>query len=350
MNYDEQQVMPGQPAGRRVRRVMISVIVVLIVLVGLSGYVYLNLFRPVRLAQPESVTIERLATLNFVAKRLQERHLIPSATAFRLYARFTHRANKLKQGEYEINNGVTPAGILDLLVSGRARVFRLTVPEGKWASEIAKIYMQPHWPAATDEFQQLVDQPEQWQAKVPFPIKGKSLEGYLFPDTYRFPANATARDIIEKMLDRMSTTCWAAYKADPPRDGRSFYDVLILASLVEGEAKKKDERPIIAGVYMNRLHSQGWMLDCDATLIYAKQERVGRLFERDKEIDSPYNSYRRQGLPPGPINNPGLDAFRAALHPAKVDYYFYVARGDGSHIFARTLAEQTANIRRVRGK
>ena len=121
----------------------------------------------------------------------------------------------------------------------------------------------------------------------------------------------------------------------------------MLASLVEAEAKRDDERATIAGVYLNRLHTPGWRLDCDATLIYARQERVKRLFDADKIIASPYNTYQRFGLPPGPIYNPGLKSFQAALHPKKVDYYFYYARGDGSHIFSRTLQEQTLNIRRI---
>jgi UPF0755 protein len=316
--------------------------------VVLGAITYQNLYRPVSLHEPQLVSIRKGATLGFVANRLQQRGLIPSATAFKIYAYVTRRANKLKTGEYDIVTGSRPVDILDILVSGRAHSIILTIPEGKWASEIGQI-ISIRWPETANEFSTLVKQPQRWQGKVAFPLPDDSLEGYLFPDTYNFTNGLPAEAIIGKMLERFQTTCWAAYSAQPPQDGRSFRQVIILASLVEAEAKVDAERPIIAGVYMNRLRAH-WTLDCDATLIYPLQERIKRVLNKDKLIDSPYNTYRRQGLPPGPINNPGLKSFEAALHPAKVPYFFYVARGDGSHIFSRTLAEQNEVIRRIRGK
>lgn len=316
--------------------------------VVLGAATYKTLFRPVHLSEPQTVIIGRSASLGYVANRLEQRGLIPSALAFKIYARLTNRANKLKVGEYEIDDGYTPIDILNLLVSGRAKTFILVIPEGKWASEINSI-VSSKWPGSQTDFTTLVQQPQHWQGKVGFPLPQNSLEGFLFPDTYRFPAHASAESVIGKMLERFQSTCWAAYQEDKPTDGRSFYDVLILASLVEAEAKIDKERPTIAGVYMNRVKNR-WALDCDATLIYAMQRRVKRVFDQDKLIDSPYNTYKRRGLPPGPINNPGLKSFLAALHPANVPYFFYVARGDGSHIFSRTLAEQNEVIRRIRGK
>lgn len=332
----------------RHRRWVLAVLVIVVCVSAIVGaMMYRSLFQPVHLSQPEIVTVERETSFSFVAHSLQKRGLIPNALAFRIYARLTNHDGNLKIGEYEIENGARPVDILDILVSGRARTFKLTIPEGKWASEIGGI-LTGYWPDASSSFPTLIREPQRWESKVPFQLPQSSLEGYLFPDTYRFPTSATAEQIISKMLERFQVTCWAAYQKNPPEDGRSLRDVVILASLIEAEAKVDKERPIIAGVYMNRL-ANGWRLDCDATLIYAMQKRVTRVMSKDKLIDSPYNTYKRFGLPPGPINNPGLPSFLAALHPAKTPYYFYVARGDGSHIFSRTLQEQSAVIRRLRG-
>jgi UPF0755 protein len=296
------------------------------------------------------IRVRRNASFGYVANALAKRHLIPSAFAFKLYARFTHRGEKLRIGDYQVQDKMRPVDILDLLASGRSIAFPLTIPEGKWASEIAK-ELAPQLPAAAQTFEALVDAPQRWRAQVKFPLVGPSLEGYLFPDTYQLAPTLTAEQVIGKMLNRFSATCWKAYQTDTPHDGRSLYQVLTLASLVEAEAKVDAERPIIAGVYMNRLR-QGMALDCDATLVYARQQRIRRVLNKDTAMDSPYNTYRHTGLPPGPINNPGLKSFTAALHPATTPYVYYVAKADGSgtHLFARTLAEQSANIQRIRGK
>ena len=333
---------------RGLRRFLTIVLVALLLLAGVLGWIgYRDLYRPVHLSKPETIIVLPRATFSYVARRLQQRGFIPSALVFKLYAGATGHAGKLKVGEYEIKDGQRPVDILEMLVAGRVKMYRMTIPEGKWASEIEKI-IAVQGPSPAD-FNALVDNPEQWRNAVPFPLKGDTLEGYLFPDTYYFPRGTTVKQIVATMLATFQAKCWTAYEQHPPADGRSFYDVLILASLIESEAKKTEERPIIAGVYLNRLR-KGMLLQCDATVLYARKERLKRVLNRDLEIDSPYNTYRYPGLPVGPICNPGLASFDAALHPAKVPYLYYVARGDGSHIFTRTLAEHQAAIMQIRGK
>jgi len=292
------------------------------------------------------VIIPRYATLNKIAPRLEKRGLVPSAFALRVYARLQHKDNKLKAGEYEVSGKMSPAQILDLLNSGRVMSYWVTIPEGKWASEI-DTYLAPHWPNAAREFPAFVTQPERWRGRFPF-VEGNTLEGYLFPDTYLVGKGASAEQIITAMLKAFDARCWKAYQADPPKDGRMFYQVLILASLVEAEAKAPAERSIIAGVYINRL-KKGMLLQCDATAIYAHKLRIVPLIS-DLKIDSPYNTYLYPGLPIGPICNPGASSFRAALHPKEVPYLYYVARRDGSgtHIFSTTLAEHQAAITQIR--
>lgn len=324
----------------------IGIIVILLgsAIIGLVAYQ--DLYRPVKLQKPQTVLILSRTTFGDVAKSLEKRGLIPSALVFKLYARFTGKARKLRVGEYEITNGQRPLDMLDMLVAGRVKMYRLTIPEGKWASEIEKI-LTAQGPDG-QEFNTLVADAASWRDKVKFPLTGETLEGFLFPDTYMLPRGITTKQVVLAMLMDFERTCWKEYQAHPPTDKRSLYQVLTLASLVEAEAKKPEERPIIAGVYMNRLR-KGMKLQCDATVLYAYQQRLARVLNQNLTIDSPYNTYQNYGLPVGPICNPGLASFKAALHPQKVPYLYYVARGDGSHIFTQSLAEHQAAIAQIRG-
>ncbi len=327
---------------------LISALVLLLAAGGGAFCGYRLLYLPIPFAQPRTFVVERHATLGQVARILQREGFIPSGFALRVYARLSGNANMLKAGEYEVESGLRPIDILDLLNSGRVKSYWLTIPEGKWVNEIDPL-LATHWPRQQAAFRALASQPGYWQQKVPFPLPVNSLEGYLFPDTYLLGKDSSAQQIVAALLDGFTRRCYAEYTARPPRDGRTLAEVVTLASLVEAEAKVDAERPIIAGVYMNRLR-RGMRLQCDATVLYAHRQRLTRVLYRDLEIDSPYNTYRYPGLPAGPICNPGLRSFSAALHPADVSYLYYVARGDGTHIFSHTQAEHEAAIRQVRGK
>ena len=346
---DPMAVPPAAPAApKRSQAWRWALGISLVVLVGawiVSWQVNRLLFRPRAFPKPRTIIVPRNTTLGKIAPRLQERGFIPSAFALRVYARLTHKANRLKAGEYEVSGKISPVALLDLLNSGRVRAFWVTIPEGKWKSEIST-YLAPHWPNAAREFPAFVQQPDRWRDRFPF-LEGKTLEGYLFPDTYLVGKGASAEQIITTMLKAFDANCWKAYQADPPRDGRTFYQVLILASLVEAEAKVAAERPTIAGVYINRL-KKGMLLQCDASVLYAHGLRLSRVLNRDLTIDSPYNTYVHPGLPVGPICNPGADSFKAALHPKDVPFLYYVTKGDGSgtHSFSTTLAEHEAARRK----
>ncbi len=324
-----------------------AVVILLALLISLSGAAYWALFRPIPRATAETVNITAKTSLTSLANSLQTRGIIPSAPAFRLYARVTGHT-RIKEGVYSITSGMRPVDMLTVFVGGRSIGTSVTIPEGKWASEIAEI-LKKNWPDAAAKLPEIVANPQAWAGKVPFPLPANTLEGYLFPDTYHFPPAATAEQITAEMLQTFEEKCWKEYQQKPATDTRTQHEVLTLAALVESEARKDDERAKIAGVYMNRV-AKGMTLDCDATLIYAKRSRVTRVLNEDKKIDSPYNTYAHKGLPPGPICSPGYKSFMAALHPEAVPFYYYVAQGDGSHIFAVTLDEQNANIRKVRGR
>lgn len=341
------------PVAKRnlLRPILISVLVILLLVAALGICGYSLLFRPITISHDELVRILPETSTSHVAERLQERGIIRNAFSFKLYAHITGKANALKVGDYLVKPGMRPVDILDLVISGKVELFSLTTIPGRWVSEIPPLITK-RWPNAAMNFVELASDNTRWKEKVAFPLEGETLEGYLYPDTYMFGQEADAEIIIASMLKRFEETCYAEYQNNPPSDGRSLYQVLILASMVEAEAQAPEERPIIAGVYLNRLHASPpnpRSMDCDATLLYALQERHPRVLFRHKSVDSPYNTYHNIGLPPGPINNPELSSFRAALHPEKVPYFYYVAREDGSggHYFARTLSEQNSNINRA---
>ena len=339
----------ARPAGKILRRILGAAVVVLLLGAGIVWWQAQQLlFRPVTFAQPRTVVVQRRATWSKVAQQLEAERIIPSAFALRVYARLHHQDSGLKVGEYELSGKMTPVQILELLNSGRVVSYWLTIPEGKWASEMGAL-LEPRWPEAAGEFAELVRQPDLFRDRVKFPLEGGSLEGYLFPNTYLVSKGANAPQIITGMLQTFEQQCWQAYQQNRPQDGRSFYEVLILASLIEAEARVPAERPIIAGVYINRMR-KNMLLQCDATVLYAHRKRLSRVLYRDLEIDSRYNTYRYPGLPVGPICNPGAASFLAALKPREVTYLYYVAKGDGSHVFTNTLAEHAAAIRQIRGK
>jgi len=281
-----------------------------------------------------------------VAGRLERQGLIRSAFTFRLAARLGGRWPQVKQGTYLVRPGMSALRILDLFTSGRVEQLRLTVPEGWTVRDIGLLLHQRGIGDGSPLTRQ--DAPRV-PAGLPLPADGR-LEGYLFPDTYFTPTGAPARQFLaERMLARLDELVWRGLLGGRPApDGRSLHQVLTLASLVEAEAKLPRERPLIAGVLASRLRA-GRRLECDATVQYALGEARRRLTYDDLEVDSPYNTYRHAGLPPGPICNPGLASIRAALHPTPVPYLYYVARPDGSHVFTRSYQEHLAAIRAIRG-
>jgi UPF0755 protein len=183
-----------------------------------------------------------------------------------------------------------------------------------------------------------------------FDPRAPSLEGYLFPDTYRFPRGVSAATVVITMLARFRHVIGKRFANQRPSSSGGWHEVMTLASLVEKETPEASERPLIAGVFERRLE-RGMPLQSDPTVIYAARldcRAVGPITQDDLEFDSPYNTYRYPGLPPGPIANPGEASIRAALHPADGDALYFVANNHGGHVFARTLAEHQRNVSRYR--
>ncbi|MGE5607107.1 MAG: endolytic transglycosylase MltG [Bacteroidota bacterium] len=281
------------------------------------------------------------SSLRQVGKELQARGLIRSSFIFEVYVRLNPKKRMVKAGRCQLGPGMNLFQIVKELRRGIPGQIRITVPEGLTAKEIADLYSRKGL-ANRDRFLALLKDSqfiggimgEGWKAHP---------EGHLFPDTYDFSLNVTEEEILVKMLKRFNEVFDAEVGEATPLQKR---EILIIASIVEKEAKKEDERQIIAGIFYNRLR-RGYPLQSCATVQYALGKHKKRLYYKDLQVNSPYNTYLYSGLPPGPIANPGLASIRAAVSPAKVDYLYFVAKPDGSHIFSSTYKQHLLAQRKV---
>ena len=300
---------------------------------------------PVRAADetPTPLVVPEGASTGSIGQRLRELGLVRHSLVFEALARLRGASGRLRAGEYLIEGPVSLEQILDKLVRGEVVRHDVTFPEGRTLEEMADL-------AALHG----LDRGAFLRAaRDPAPVRdldpgATDLEGYLFPDTYDLPRSADAASVlVSRMLQRFRTVL------EPLRPrllarGLSVRQAVTLASIVELETARADERPRIAAVFLNRLHA-GMPLQTDPTVIYALRKAGpwdGNIRKRDLEIDSPYNTYRRAGLPPGPIASPGRDALLAVLEPAPVKDLYFVSRNDGSHQFSESLAEHERAVDR----
>jgi UPF0755 protein len=293
------------------------------------------------------VTVSEGQSVWEVTAMLEDMGLVRNATALAAAAYVTGKWRRIQAGRHELHSGMAGLEILDALCRSTQGAWRwLTIPEGYTLLQIAQ-EVEDKGLTTTEDFLNASRHPQRFEAG--FPLPDDSLEGYLFPDTYRVERGEAAEDIVAQMLRRFDQVVWQdLFEGEADYGGRRLTEVIILASLVEAEAQREDDRAIIAGVLMNRLEL-GRRLECDATVQYALGDnRKERLSYEDLQIESEYNTYLHDGLPPGPICNPGEASIRAAMEPAEVPYLYYVARSDGSHIFSRTFAEHQAATARVR--
>ncbi len=300
---------------------------------------------------PVRVVIARGASAAEIASILKEKNLIRSAFVFRLTCRVSGSSGRLKPGVYEFNKSMNLPMIIAKLVQGETLEQWVTVPEGFTVRQIADL-LETKQLADANAFVRLAITRGYEFSKYAF-VPGNNLEGYLFPDTYLIARGTDPHGIIEKMLDAfevkvalpLGTEIESVAKKRFGLGNRAFVEglkrILILASLVEREAKTPKDRPLVAAVLWNRL-ARNMRLEVDATVSYFPGEsrhNKDKIYYSDLEINSPYNTYKYKGLPPTPICNPGVASIKAVLNPANVDYLYYVARPDGSHVFSRTFEE-----------
>ena len=289
------------------------------------------------------VTIEPGSGTRAIAERLIDAGVVSNAVTFRAALWRTGRARSLQAGEFRFDRPMTPTEVIEKIARGDVYNRRVTFPEGLTIQEMARIYEQQKFGKAAAFIK---------ASRDTAPIRdidpaATDLEGYLFPETYALPRDADAATLVAMMVARFRQLFTPEMQQAARTLDLSPRQAITLASLVEKETAQPSERPMVAAVYLNRLKI-GMGMQADPTVIYALQ-RAGRydgnLRRDDLQFDSPYNTYRYAGLPPGPIASPGLASLQAAVAPARVDYLYFVSRNDGSHVFARTLAEHNENVR-----
>ena len=293
-------------------------------------------------AQEVFVDLPPGSSVSAIANRLVAAGVLPDTITFRLAARYTGADRRLQAGEYRFAGPSTPLAVLNRLASGDVYTHAVTFREGLTMFEMAETFERSGLGSAADFLTAARDR-TRVDARDP---RAKSLEGYLFPDTYKLPRSSDADDLVDAMLARFDKVFGSTLQDEAAGRGMSVREVLTLASIIEKETGRADERTKVAAVYHNRLKI-GMPLQCDPTVIYALMlgnRWNGNLRKVDLQMDSPYNTYVVRGLPPGPIASPGRASIEAALRPADVNYLYFVSRNDGSHVFASTLAEHNRNV------
>lgn len=332
--------MLGFPA---VKKALLLAVGLVTVLLGLAAFAFHRaLVTPgPQLAEPARVFIRPGSTLTHTARLLADAGVLDDERTFRLWARLTGKDRGLQSGEYVLTEAVSPCALLDILAQGRVARHAITIPEGLTFEQIAgKLEAEGFGPEAS--FLALGSDARflaRWE------LQDRGVEGYVYPDTYFFTKPYRPEEILGRMLDRLNEVYTPAMQQRADALGWSRHEVLTLASLVEKETGAAAERALIAGVFHNRLRRR-IPLQCDPTVIYGLADFDGNLTRAHLRTPGPYNTYLNRGLPPGPIANPGLAAIEASLSPAETDYLYFVAKGDGTHVFSARLADHNRAVYR----
>ena len=327
------------------RAFLLLVVLAILGAAGAAGLMYTRLNEPFKGydAAEQFVTIEPGSGSRTIARRLIDSGVVRDDLTFRAALWRTGRARSLQAGEFRFDRPMTAVEVIEKIASGGVHSRRITFPEGLTLGEMARIYEEQGFGKAAAFLEASRDP----SAVRDFDPDAADLEGYLFPETYSLPRGTSARALVGLMVARFKQLFTPEMRAAAEALGMTPREAVTLAALVEKETAVPSERPIVAAVYLNRLKI-GMGMQADPTVIYALQ-RAGRydgnLRRDDLQFDSPYNTYRYPGLPPGPIASPGLASLQAAVAPATVDYLYFVSRNDGSHVFAHTLAEHNDNVR-----
>lgn len=279
-----------------------------------------------------------------IGRRLVDAGIVRDTLVFRAALWWTGESRNLKAGEYRFDQSLSPVGVIARLTRGDVYTLRITFPEGLTIPEMARLYASRGLGNARDFLAAAADR----SLVADLDPKSTDLEGYLFPETYSLPRRTPAARLVAMMVDRFRAVFTDEQRREAEAQGLTTRDVVTLASLIEKETGTPDERPNVAAVYRNRLRI-GMALQADPTVVYALQmtgKYNGNIRREDLAINSPYNTYKYRGLPPGPIASPGNASLEAALDPASVKYLYFVSRNDGTHVFATTLTEHNRNVRR----
>jgi len=289
--------------------------------------------------QPTIIEVPEGTTLRQLAVRLEHEQLIRSQMAFVLLGKLMVADRHIKAGEYAVHAGMRPSEMLIEFLNGHVVLYPVTIPEGYTIVELAQAFAQR---GVTDS-EALIRLAHDRDFIQSLAIDAVSLEGYLFPDTYKFARRTKSKEILKEMVEGLRHVLTPEMRQRAQEIHMTLHQVLTLASVIEKETGSAQERELISAVFHNRLRL-GIPLQSDPTVIYGLDYFDGNIRKKDLGSKSPYNTYRVRGLPPGPIANPGLGAIRAALYPAPTKHLYFVSRNDGTHQFSSTLAEHNRAV------
>jgi UPF0755 protein len=314
------------------------------------GWFYLRAQQPYRgyAGSEQFVEIPPGASSLAIGERLVAGGVVRDLPTYRLTVWLSGQGRRLKAGEYRFDHAMTPMEVIGKIARGEAFVVTLTFPEGLTIAEMAKIF-ESHGLGPAAAFVEAAQDASLIRDLDP---AARNLEGYLFPETYAVPRKTDAPKLVRLMLGRFGHVFTQELRDAAAARQLSVRQAVALASIVEKETAKAEERPMVAAVYVNRLRLR-MPLQADPTVIFAIQQTgtyTGNLRHDDLMVDSPYNTYRYPGLPPGPIASPGRASLDAAVHPAESDALYFVSRNDGSHVFAKTLDEHNRNVQQYQVK
>lgn len=323
--------------GRAMRRAVLLAVTSIAAAAGAVAWFCVTPLTPPR--APFDFNVRSGATLKQVAAQLAEEGLLPSRDLFWIVGRARGQQAAIQAGTYRLEAPITPLALLDKLAAGDMLPIEIAFIEGTTLRQwLAQLQKHPHV-RVTEEGR------TEAGIRQALGVVDRGLEGLFFPDTYRFLDGTPDIEILRRAYAGMSRRLEEAWAArEPGLPLQSPYEALVLASIVEKETGRADERPVIASVFINRLRIK-MRLQTDPTVIYGLGERFdGNLRKRDLLADTPFNTYTRAGLPPSPIAMPGAASLAAVTRPAKTDYLYFVSRGDGSHVFSRTLQEHNRAV------
>ena len=329
---------------------MKKIIVILIILVigpaALLGILTWNVFYYADQSSGNDIS-ERVITVlpgqhfKMIASQLEEAGVLRDSLRFKLFARFKGYDKRIKAGEYRLSAALSPKQVLEIMVSGKVTLYRITIPEGYNLVQIAGLVSKMGL-AEAPEFIRSARDPAVVNA---LGLEADSLEGYLFPDTYHFPKGLPLHEIMGTMVNRFREIFSTEWQERARQMDMSVHQVVTLASIIEKETGAAFERPLIASVFHNRL-AKGMRLSSDPTVIYGIKNFDGNLTRKHLKTATPYNTYLNKGLPPGAIANPGLASLEAALYPAETDYLYFVSKKDSTHQFSTTFKEHNRAVRK----
>ena len=312
---------------------LLILVLLVAVAVGYGFYFYNDNLTAVDEGKTKMITIEGGSSSDDIGAILLDNNLIKNLTVYKIYLRQSNLGNQLKAGDFEISDNLSLPEVVDLIIQGENinKTTNFTVPEGLNVTEVGKL-LSEKFEFTQEEFLTLTELVDIYRDSYEFLEDREivTLEGFLYPNTYNVYLDSTADDIITIMLKGFDNIYQEHIKGNT--GDKSVYEIVKMASVVEGEAQVDEERPIIASVFYNRIEI-GMMLQSCATVQYALGEKKEKLYEEDLKVESLYNTYQHTGLPIGPINSPGLTSIKAALNPAETEYIYFLAKGDGSHYF-----------------